>query len=119
MSQAPRRDLSVPLPVAVRRDDGSVHPEYLVNLSETGLCLHMQTAAAVGEALAVAFRLPSDEALIEAACKVVWTGHASGIGMQAYPRFVETGVYLLEISDEHRKRIGLFVGSAGGPVVAG
>jgi Tfp pilus assembly protein PilZ len=95
------------LPVAVRRDDGSVHPEYLVNLSETGLCLHMQTAAAVGEALAVAFRLPSDEALIEAACKVVWTGHASAV--QVYPRFVETGVYLLEISDEHRKRIVLFV----------
>ena len=107
MSQAPRRDLSVPLPVAVRRDDGSVLPEYLVNVSETGLCLHMQTSVAVGEAVAVAFRLPSDELLIEAACKVVWTGHASNA--QLYPRFIETGLYLLEISEEHRKRIVIFV----------
>jgi len=65
VSQAPRRDLSVPLPVAVRRDDGSLRPEYLVNVSESGLCLHMQAAVAVGEALSIAFRLPSDEALVE------------------------------------------------------
>ena len=107
MSQAPRRDLSVPLPVAVRRDDGSLRPEYLVNVSETGLCLHMQTAVAVGEALSVAFRLPSDETPIEVVCKVVWTGHAGDV--QPFPRFFETGLHLLEISDEHRKRIVLFV----------
>lgn len=110
MSQSPRRDLSVPLPVAVRRDDGSLRPEYLVNLSETGLCLHMQTAVAVGEVLSVAFRLPSDQTLIEVACKVVWTSHAGDPQpLQLFPRFFETGLHLLEIDDAHRKRIGLFV----------
>jgi len=107
VSQAPRRDLSVPLPVSVRRDDDSFRHEYLVNVSETGLCLHMQTAVAVGEALSVAFRLPSDEAVIEAACKVVWTGCAGDV--QPFPRFFETGLYLIEISNEDRKRIAVFV----------
>jgi hypothetical protein len=107
VSQAPRRDLSVPLPVAVRRRDGSLRHEYLVNVSETGVCLHMQAPVSVGEPVALAFRLPSDEALIEAECKVVWTSHAGEI--RPFPCFYETGLYLMAISDEHRKRIVLFV----------
>jgi hypothetical protein len=67
----------------------------------------MQAPVSVGEALALAFRLPSDEALIEAEAKVVWTTHAGEI--HPFPRFFETGLHLLQISDDHRKRIALFV----------
>jgi hypothetical protein len=107
VSQAPRRDLSVPLPVGVLRSDGSMRDEYLVNVSTTGLCLHMQTPIPIGEEVRVAFRLPSDEMLIEAACKVVWTSHEGE--PPPFVRFFETGLHLAEITDEHRKRIGLFV----------
>jgi Tfp pilus assembly protein PilZ len=107
VSQAPRRDLSVPLLVGVQRGDGSLRDEYLVNVSTTGLCLHMQTPIAVGEEIRVAFRLPSDEVLIEAACKVVWTSH--GGEPPSFVRFFETGVQMSEIADEDRKRICTFV----------
>jgi PilZ domain len=107
LTQAPRRDLSVPLPVAVQRADGSVRPEYLVNVSVSGLCLHMQTAICIGEELAVSFRLPWDETVIETHCKVVWTSHAG----ETYPipRYFETGLMLVEISEPHRGRIERFV----------
>ena len=107
MTQAPRRDLSVPLPVGVRRTDGTFRHEYLVNVSETGLCLHMQEPATVGEELTVEFRLPSDEALIEGVCKVVWTSHEGRL--HPVLRFYETGLFLAEVSEEDRKRIAIFV----------
>jgi hypothetical protein len=107
VSQAPRRDLSVPLPVGVRRRDGSFRHEYLVNVSVTGLCVHMQAPVPIGEEVRVSFRLPSDEVPIEAACKVVWTSHESE--PPPFVRFFETGLHLAEITDEDRKRIGTFV----------
>lgn len=107
MSQAPRRELSVALPVAVRRSDGSVREERLVNVSESGLCLHAQAPAAVGEALSLAFRLAPGEAEIEAACKVVWTSHAGEI--QPFPRLFEIGLFVVAMSAEHRARIAAFV----------
>jgi hypothetical protein len=68
----------------------------------------MQSAVCVGEELSVAFRLPFDEREpIQAACKVVWTGHAGET--RQFPRFCETGLFLVEISDEHRERIAVFV----------
>jgi hypothetical protein len=81
--------------------------EYLVNVSETGLCLHMRAPLAVGEEVSVVFRLPADGAPIEAVCKVVWTSHAGEI--HPVPRFFETGLHLAELSDEHRERIATFV----------
>jgi hypothetical protein len=81
--------------------------EYLVNLSMTGLCLHMQAPVSVGEELSIAFRLPSDEALVQAVCKVVWTSHAGEI--HPFPRFFETGLYLVELDASDRRRIELFV----------
>jgi len=109
LNQAPRRDLSVPLPVGVQRRDGSFRHEYLVNVSVSGLCLHMQAPVSVGEELSVAFRLPSDTAVIQGVCKVVWTSHGGEV--PPYPRFFETGVYLAEISDSDRRRIEVFVGA--------
>ncbi len=107
MNQAPRRDLSVPLPVGVQRADGSFRHEYLVNVSVSGLCLHMQESVSVGEELSVAFRLPSDSAVIQGVCKVVWTSHEGAT--HRVTRFFETGLYLAEISDADRRRIEAFV----------
>jgi Tfp pilus assembly protein PilZ len=107
VSQAPRRDLSVPLPVGVKRRDGSMRHEYLVNVSMSGLCVHMQTPIPIGEEVRVSFRLPSDDVVIEAACKVVWTSHEGE--PPPFVRFFETGLYLAEITEEHRKRISVFV----------
>jgi Tfp pilus assembly protein PilZ len=107
LSQAPRRDLSVPLPVGVRRADGSFRHEYLVNVSVSGLCLHMQTPVSVGEELAVAFRLPSDSEVIQGVCKVVWTSHEGRV--HPVTRFYETGVCLAELSEADRVRIEVFV----------
>jgi hypothetical protein len=108
-SQAPRRDLSVPLPVAVQRSDGSYRHEYLVNVSVSGLCLHMQEPVDIGEELAVAFRLPSDNSEIQGICKVVWTSHQGEA--RRVTRFFETGLYLAQISEDDRRRIEHFVGA--------
>lgn len=109
MNQAPRRDLSVPLPVAVRRADGSLRHEYLVNVSVSGLCLHMQTPVSIGEEVAVAFRLPSDSEVIEGVCKVVWTSNEGRV--HPVPHFFETGLYLVELDEAARRRIESFVGA--------
>ena len=107
MNQAPRRDLSVPLPVGVQRADGSFRHEYLVNVSMTGLGLHMQEPVSVGEEVSVAFRLPFDTVVIQGVCKVVWTSHEGAA--HRVTRFFETGLYLAEISEADRSRIEVFV----------
>jgi Tfp pilus assembly protein PilZ len=107
LNQAPRRDLSVPLPVAVQRADGSFRHEYLVNVSVSGLCLHMQEPVSVGEEVSVAFRLPSDNVEIQGVCKVVWTSDQGAA--QRVTRFFETGLQLAEMSEGDRRRIEVFV----------
>ena len=107
MSQDPRRDLSVPLPAVVRHPDGSLRNEYLVNVSVSGLCLHMRSPIAVGEELWVAFRLPEQPDAIHASCKVVWTSHAGEV--HPVPRFFETGLFVLDLSEADRERIEAFV----------
>lgn len=107
MSQDPRRDLSVPLPAVVRHPDGSVRHEYVVNVSVSGVCLHMRAPVSVGEALWVAFRLPDQADEIQGVGKVVWTSHEGEL--PPVPRFFETGVFLLDLSEADRKRIESFV----------
>ena len=107
MSQDPRRDLSVPLPTVVRHPDGTLRHEYLVNVSVSGVCLHMRSPVAVGEPLWISFRLPSQCEEIEAVGKVVWTSRIGEVPPQ--PRFFETGLLLVDISEADRKRIESFV----------
>jgi len=107
VTQDPRRDLSVPLPVAVERGDGSTRHEYAVNLSTSGLCLHAQAPLSIGEEVRVAFCLPSDRREIRAVCKVVWTSHE---GEQTpLPRCYETGLFLVEIAASDAERLAWFV----------
>lgn len=107
MSQNPRRDLSVPLPAVVRHSDGSLRNEYLVNVSVSGLCLHMRSPVSVGEELWVAFRLPSQADEIHASCKVVWTSHEGEV--HPLPRCFETGLFVVDVNDVDRQRIEAFV----------
>jgi len=91
----------------VQCGDGTTRHEYAVNVSVSGLCLHMKSPVAVGEELRIAFCLPSDEREIRAVCKVVWTGHAGE--PQPVPRFFETGLFLVEIAECDAQRIAWFV----------
>jgi Tfp pilus assembly protein PilZ len=91
----------------VRHPDGSLRNEYLVNVSVSGLCLHMRLPVSVGEELWVAFRLPSDADEIQAGCKVVWTTHEGEI--HPAPRFFETGLFLPDVDEIDRRRIEAFV----------
>ena len=84
-----------------------VRHEYLVNVSVSGVCLHMRSRVAVGEELWVAFRLPGQDDEIQAIGKVVWTSHAGEI--HPSPRFFETGLFLLDLSEVDRKRVESFV----------
>jgi len=95
------------LPAVVRHPDGSLRNEYLVNVSVTGLCLHVRTPVAIGEVVRVAFRLPSQADEIHASCKVVWTSHEGE--PHPVPRFFETGLLVLDLSELDRKRIDAFV----------
>ncbi len=107
MTQDPRRDLSVPLPIRVERSDGSERDEYAVNLSSSGLCLHAREPLELGEELRVAFQLPQDRREIRALCKVVWKHDTNG-GCQV-PRFYETGLFLVEVASADAERIAWYV----------
>jgi hypothetical protein len=107
LSQDPRRDLSVPLPAIVRHPDGTVRHEYVVNVSVSGVCLHMRAPCSVGQELWIAFRLPSETDEVQAIGKVVWTSHEGEV--HPVPRFFETGVFLLDLSESDRQRIEAFV----------
>jgi hypothetical protein len=95
------------LPAVVRHPDGSLRNEYLVNVSISGLCLHMRSPASIGDVLRVAFRLPSQADEIHASCKVVWTSHEGEL--HPVSRFFETGLLVLDLSEFDRRRIEAFV----------
>ena len=78
-----------------------------MNVSVSGVCLHMRSPVSIGEELWVAFRLPAQDDEIRAVGKVVWTGHAGEI--HPVPRCFETGVFLLDLSELDRQRIESFV----------
>lgn len=107
MTQDPRRDLSVPLPVRVERTDGTTRHEYAVNLSASGLCLHAKQPLSIGEELRISLRLPADARDIQAVAKVVWTSHQGD--ELPLPRCYETGLYLLEVAACDAERLAWFV----------
>lgn len=78
-----------------------------MNVSVSGLCLHMRSPVSVGDELWVAFRLPSHADEIHASCKVVWTSHEGEV--DPVPRFFETGLFLLDVAEPDRQRIEAFV----------
>jgi uncharacterized protein (TIGR02266 family) len=83
LNAAPRRDLSVPLPVRVSRDDGQLTTDYAVNVTSGGLCLHTRQPLSVGETLSLAFRLPPDGPEVTCRARVVWIAPGQ-VGVQHY-----------------------------------
>jgi hypothetical protein len=67
----------------------------------------MRSAISVGEELWVAFRLPSQADEIHASCKVVWTSHEGEL--HPTPRFFETGLFVVDVSELDRQRMEAFV----------
>lgn len=106
MKQDPRRNFSVPIPVEVRRGDGSLDVEYAVNLSPRGLCLQLRRPIAVGEQVELSFALPPSGPTIRTAGKVVWAGHEGQI--DGSTRFWETGVHLADLPDGAREALTHF-----------
>lgn len=81
MAPEPRRHLPVPLRVELRIRGRAWRPEYAVNLSPGGLCLHLREPVAVGDPVGVAFELPWSGQRLEVWARVVWVGpeeHPSG-----------------------------------------
>ncbi len=103
MTQDPRRDFSVPIPVEIVRADGSRSVEYAVNLSPHGICLHVQSPLPVGEDVRVAFTLPPAGPSIEVSAKVVWTNHQGELGTGM--RFWETGIHLLDLGEDLQRQL--------------
>jgi len=103
MSQDPRRDFSVPIPVELSIEDGVPRQEYAVNLSPRGLCLHVKEPMTVGERVGVVFELPPEGLRVEATGKVVWSSHTGEVG--APNRFFEAGIHLEGLSAEAQERL--------------
>jgi hypothetical protein len=112
----PRRDLPVPLPVEVRGRDGVRRPEYAVNVSPSGIALHLPRPLPAGERLALAFALPDGGGPIEAHGRVAWSER---ILRTARPRFREVGIRFELLREEDRRRLASFVAAAGPDLTAG
>lgn len=102
----PRRDLAVPLPVEVAGRDGIRRVEYAVNLSASGLALHLPRALPAGETLLLAFTLPDGGDPIEARGRVAWS---EAPRRTARARFRELGVRFEVLREEDRRRLARFV----------
>lgn len=100
MTQDPRREFSVPIPIEVRRSDGSHEVEYAVNLSPRGLCLQLKRPIAVGERVELRFVLPPSGPSIITTGKIVWAGDEGKL--DGANRFWETGVHLVDLPESAR-----------------
>jgi c-di-GMP-binding flagellar brake protein YcgR len=94
------------LPVEVAGRTGVLRVEYALNLSASGMGLHMPQALPLGETLRLAFRLPDGGGAIEARARVVWSEAAA---RTARPRFREIGVRFEVLAEADRRRLLAFL----------
>lgn len=106
MTQDPRRDFSIPIPIEVKRSDGTRETEYAVNLSPRGLCLQLKRPIAVGEQVELRFALPPSGPSILAMGKVVWAEHEGKL--DGARRFWETGVHLADLPESAREALARY-----------
>jgi len=102
MAPEPRREFAVPIPVEVRRPDGTSEVEYAVNLSPGGMCLHAKAPLSAGAEIQVSFRLPPTGIYVESGAQVVWCtsqGLARGEGHH------EIGILLRDVSESLRGQL--------------
>jgi len=94
--------------------DGVRRVEYAVNVSSSGIGLHLQRPLPSGETLALGFTLPDGGGRIEARGRVAWS---EATLRTARARFREIGVRFEVLLDEDRRRLARF--AAGGPAGPG
>jgi hypothetical protein len=95
----------VPLPVEVRGRDGVLRIEYAVNVSSSGIGLHLPRPLPAGETLALGFELPDGAGRIEARGRVAWV---EATRRTARPRFREIGIRFEVLREEDRRRLARF-----------
>ncbi len=108
----PRLDFAVPLPVTVVDRSGRRRREYALNLSPSGIGLHLPRPLDAGETLQIEFELPDGGGSIEARARVVW---AEAPPRTARARFHEVGVRFEGLGDAAREAILRLLGVAAGP----
>ena len=102
-----RRDLAVPLAVEVVGRDGVRRLEYAINVSPSGIGLHVPRPLPAGEPLALAFTLPDGAgARLEVRGRVAWN---EAVARTARPRFHEVGVRFEALREADRSRLARFV----------
>jgi hypothetical protein len=102
MRREPRRHLPVPLPVEIQEPDGTWVVEYAVNLSASGLCLHLRSPLRLGATVHVAFELPGSGRKIETLARVIWVSRETGDGGT---HFGEMGLALEWLSEEEQHTV--------------
>lgn len=102
----------MPLPITVVDRSGERRREYALNLSPSGIGLHLPRPLAAGETLQLGFVLPDRSGNIEARARVVW---AERTPPSAGARFYEVGVRFEVLGDAERRAILRFLGVAAGP----
>lgn len=85
--------------------------EYALNLSPSGIGLHLPRPLAAGETLQLEFVLPDGSGRIEVRARVVWAEEAP---RTARARFHEVGVRFEVLGDADREAILRFLGVAPG-----
>lgn len=97
----------MPIAVEVVGRDGIRRVEYALNLSSSGIGLHLPRPLPAGETLTLAFTLPDGaEARIEVRGRVAWN---EAVARTARPRFREVGVLFEALREEDRRRLARFV----------
>ena len=103
----PRHDFAIPLPVAVVGRAGERRIEYALNLSPSGMALHLARSPQTGEVLQVEFALPDEAAPpIVARGRVVWSETPA---RAERARFREVGVRFEVLAEADRRRILRFL----------
>jgi hypothetical protein len=104
MGSAPRRDLLIPVPVDLRRADGSTTLEYAVNVSPGVLCLHHRFPIPEEERIWVELTLPPSGPTIRAEGRVVWSSWEEGDSAEE-AGFYETGAQLSGLDAEVARQL--------------
>lgn len=107
----PRRDLPVPLPVEVVGRDGVRRVEYALNVSASGLALHVERPPPVGEPLLLAFAPPDGGGRLEVRGRIAWH---EAVARTERPRFREVGVRFEGLGEEERRRLARWARAGAG-----
>lgn len=91
--------------------DGVRRVEYALNLSASGIALHLARPLPAGETLALALQLPDGGGRLELRARVAWS---EATPRTARPRFREVGLRFEGLADAERRRLARFAAARDG-----